>query len=400
MKPAFSNSELRKQFEAELRENILKYWMTHPLDRENGGFYGEITNDNQIHNEIERSAVLCGRLLWTYSLAYNHFKDESYLETAEWFFDYLTTRFWDEKYQGIYWALDAQGLPVNDRKHTYAQAFAIYGLSAYYQVTGREESLSLAKQLFKLIDQHTYDNVNGGNIECRARDWSTLTDMRLSALEIDSQKSMNTLLHLMEAYTALSKIWPDALLIRRLDELVRIFIKHIIDPETAHQRLFFDEQWQSLSGQISFGHDIEASWLLLEAAEALNDTDLIAQAKAIGVDMAQKVYQQACGADGSIIYEEEANGQQVSKRHWWAHAEAVVGFYNAYQLSGEDHYQKAALRVWEYIQQHFVDRKNGDWFKVLEEDGTAILDHVKVGPWECPYHHARMCMEMMVRLGG
>lgn len=392
------DSDLSQQFELELRENILHYWMEYAVDKENGGFYGEMTNENKANNQVERSAVLCGRLLWTFSIAYTQYNDASYLKTATWFFDYLTSQFWDDTYEGIYWSLNAKGQPENDRKHTYAQAFAIYGLSAYYQASGNQESLALAKKIFALIDHNSYDNINGGNIECRARDWSPLDDMRLSDQEIDSPKSMNTLLHLMEAYTALIKIWPNPLLKSRLDELIHIFIHHVIDQDTAHQRLFFNEQWLSLSNKISYGHDIESSWLLIEAAQASGDANLIAQASEIGLKMAQVVFEQAYTVEGSIIYETEADGTLVRKRHWWAHAEAVVGFYNAYQLSGNEYFKKAAIQVWQYIQDHFVDKKNGDWFRILDEEGTPILSHCKIGPWECPYHHSRMCFEMIQRI--
>jgi mannobiose 2-epimerase len=391
---------LRKQFSTELIENILAYWKSKPLDLKNGGFFGAITNDNQIINAVERSAVLCGRLLWTFSTAYTMEKSGDYLMVASWFYDYLSAYFWDTKYEGIYWSLNDDGTPHNDRKHTYAQAFAIYGLCVYYRITQEKRSLLLAKRLFALIDEYTHDAVHGGNIECRARDWSELEDMRLSELDVNSSKSMNTLLHLMEAYTQLVQLWPDPTLQERLQELIRLFLNTIVDSEKAHQKLFFDNEWHSMIGNISYGHDIEASWLILEAAEASKNEELIERAKELAVKMAQKVYDEAFNKDGSILYELTESGKQVQERHWWAHAEAVVGFYNAYQISDKPHFRDAAEQVWQYIQDHFVDTENGDWFKVLDPDGTPQPNRFKVGPWECPYHHARMCMEMMNRLGG
>jgi mannobiose 2-epimerase len=287
---------------------------------------------------------------------------------------------------------------VQDRKHTYAQAFSIYGLSAYYQASGNQKSLALAQQLFELIESHTYDAVNGGNMECRARDWSSLADMRLSDKDINSSRSMNTLLHLMEAYAALFTLWPDKNLKQKLEGLLRVFLNHIIDMKNFHLRLFFDDHWNSLLDHISYGHDIETSWLFLESAETLGDPDLITQARTISIKMAQSVYDEALGRDGSILYETGQNGFRISTRQWWTHAEAVIGFYNAYQLSGEAHFAEASARVWKYIQHHFVDKKDGDWFKHLEEDGRPILTQDKVGPWECPYHHARMCFEMIKRI--
>ncbi len=392
-------SELARQFETELTGNILPFWMNYTMDRDNGGFYGALTNDRIVHNEVERSAVLNGRILWTFSEAARRYQDQSYLLTAEWAFEALTRRFWDGESQGVYWSVDKTGKPVQDRKHTYAQAFSIYGLSAYYRVSGNLQSLELSKQLFDLIEKHTFDEQFGGNIECRAKDWSKLEDMRLSAIDINSSKSMNTLLHLMEGYAALFSVWPDEMLGSKLGGLLRLFLDKVINYQTGHQRLFFDDQWNSLSENISYGHDIETSWLFLESAEILGDQGFINEARTIGVKMADSVYHESLGADGSILYEAGPNGHRDLIRHWWAHAEAVVGFQNAFQISGEMRFAEASTRVWKFIRDHFVDHENGDWFKKLEHDGSPILTQVKVGPWECPYHHARMCFEMLRRLG-
>ena len=398
MPPEIFGNKGKQQFEAELQDNILPFWMANSPDRENGGFFGAVTNDRIAQNQVERSAVLCGRLLWTFSTAAKMYPDASYLKAADWFFDYLSTRFWDPQYQGVYWSIDKHGRPIQDRKHTYAMAFSIYGLAAYYQVSGSDKSLVLARQLFERIERHTFDAVHGGNVECRARDWASLADMRLSEIDINSSKSMNTLLHLMESYTALVKIWPDKYLTEKLDGLLRIFLTQIIDINSGHQRLYFDEEWNSLSDHVSYGHDIETSWLIMETAETLGDAALIVQARESSLKLAQTVYDESLGEDGSILYETGPHGVQVLTRHWWAHAEAVVGFYNAYQLSGKAHFARASRNVWNYIQRHFIDYKDGDWFKLLEQDGTPITTHYKVGPWDCPYHHARMCFEMIKRL--
>ncbi len=400
MQPTDTKEKLKHQFEAELRINILPYWMDKTIDRRNGGFYGALTNDNRIHNEVERSAVLNSRILWTFSTAARLYQDEAYLSTAKWAMQALTQRFWDPKHEGIFWSVDAAGNPVNDRKHVYAQAFSIYGLSAYFQVTHDPQALQLAKRLFELIDRHTYDPQFGGNIECRARDWSRLEDMRLSTIDLNSSKSMNTMLHLLEAFTALHGIWQDDKLTSRFKNLIALFSNTIIDPVSGHQRLFFDDQWRSLSENISYGHDIETSWLLLEAAEASGQPALIDQAKSNAVKMAQVVYEQSLQPDSSILYEAGPGGHKVTDRHWWAHAEAVVGFYNAFEISKKEHFLQASTRVWTYIQDHFVDHKDGDWFKLLRENGSPYFEHYKVSPWECPYHHARMCYEMIRRLGG
>jgi len=372
--------------------------MEHTVDRVSGGFYGALTNDLQVHNEVERSSVLCARILWTYARAYRLYGDASYLDMAGHAYDYLRRVFWDATYGGVYWSVDAQGAPHNDRKHTYAQAFSIYGLAEYHRATGDPEALELAQTLFRLIEAHSYDPIYGGNVECLSREWGSLADMRLSEKDLNSRKSMNTLLHLMEAYTSLLQVWEDATLRAKLRALIELFMDKIIDPSTRHFKLFFDDAWNSLSSTVSYGHDIEGSWLLVEAAEALGDPDLLQATRRIAVEMAEAVYVEGRDADGSIFYEAHLANPKRTDKHWWVQAEAVVGFYNAFQLSGRAEFADASRRVWQYIEDKFIDRTYGDWFKVLNRAGEPYPDQVKVGPWECPYHHSRVCFEMLARL--
>jgi mannobiose 2-epimerase len=384
-------------FETELRGNILPFWMNQTPDRENGGFYGAITNDLQVDNAIERSAVVYARIMWTFSTAYRVYCEDRYLDVARRAYNYLTRYFWDVDYGGMYWSLDYHGKPVNDRKHTYAQAFSIYGLVEFYRTTGEIECLHLAQELFHLVEQHTSDSEYGGNLECRNRQWDTLEDMRLSTKEVNCAKSMNTLLHLIEAYTNLMRVWDDPELKSKQQALIRSFIDHIVEPQTHHLKLFFDRDWRSLSREVSYGHDIEASWLLVEAAEVLGEPNLLAETRRIAVEMAQAVYAEGCNADGSLLYERTPL-EIKDDRHWWVQAEAVVGFYNAYQLSGQDTFARAAAESWQYIQSHLIDRQHGDWFKVLDNHNVPYPTQYKVGPWECPYHHSRMCFELIYRL--
>ncbi len=394
----FDREALRRRLEAEVRGNILPFWMTSTVDDVNGGFYGAVTNDRQVQNDAPRSAILCARILWTYATAYRLFQDAAYLSMATRAYRYLTEVFWDPAFDGVYWHIDAQGRPLYDRKHSYAQAFAIYGLAEYCRATGDAQSLARAQTLYRLLEAHCYDAVNEGYVEGCSRTWGALDDMRLSDKEPNCRKSMNTLLHIMEAYTNLLRVWDNAGLKAKQRSLIQVFLRHVIDPQTYHFRLFFDDAWQSLSPNVSYGHDIEGSWLLVEAAEGLGEADLLAECKTVAVKMAEAVYAEGREPDGSLLYERTPEGVPFYDRHWWVQAEAMVGFYNAYQLSGQAHLAEAAYRSWQYIEDHFVDRQNGEWFKVVTRDGTPRQDQPKAGPWECPYHNSRMCYEMLGRL--
>jgi len=395
----FNPSDFRQQVEEELTGDILPFWMTHVVDRANGGFYGAVTNDLQVHNEVPRSAILCARILWTYATAYRRLGAEQYLPIARRAYDYLTRVFWDGEYGGVYWQVDYRGNPIFDRKHHYAQAFAIYGLSEYYRATHEPGSLELAQTLFHLLEKYAYEPLYRGYIEGSTRQWESLADMRLSDADINCRKSMNTMLHILEAYTNLLRVWDDAQLRAQHRALLETFLQHIIDHQAGHFKLFFDDRWHSLSENISYGHDIEGSWLLVEAAQVQGDAGLAERVRASALNMAAAVYREGIDDDGSLFYEGSPQGLVNTGKAWWAQAEAVVGFYNAYQLSGQVDFAHAAYRCWSYIQTKMVDRTHGEWYKQLHRDGTPDNARYKAGPWDCPYHQSRACFEMLARLG-
>lgn len=398
MGPIIEKAERRRQFQGELTGNILPFWMTNAVDLVHGGFHGEVTNDLRVNDAVPRSSVICARVLWTYSAAYRRLGDEEYLAMARWAHDYLMGSFWDPEHGGVYWQIDRSGHPVSDRKLHYAQAFAIYGLSEYYRATGEEEALARAMELFRRLESHGVDPAHGGYIDGSRRDWRTLSDMRLSSDEPHSRKSMNTTLHLLESFTNLLRVSSDALLRTRHRALIETFVERIVDPNTGHLRLFFDDAWHPLTEGVSFGHDIEASWLLTEAAKLHDTSELEATARSTALNLASAVLREGVDDDGSLFGSSGPHGIVDTRKEWWPQAEAVIGFYNAFELSGDTRFEQAAYRSWDYIGDRLVDRTHGGWFKRVHRDGTPDPTSPKVGPWNCPYHHARTCLEMLTRL--
>lgn len=377
---------------------ILTYWQTYTLDQEHGGFHGKIDNDNRVLPRAPKGSVLNARILWTFSAAYHATRQADYLTTATRAFDYLTQHFIDPEYDGVYWTVDYQGRPLDTKKQIYALAFALYGLAEYHGATGSEAALAHAQALFHTIEAHSHDAENGGYLEALARDWTPLADLRLSAKDANEKKTMNTHLHILEAYATLYRTWPDARLHRRISELLHLFADHIIDPETHHLRLFFDEQWVARPDVVSYGHDIEAAWLLLEAAEILGDAALTARFQALAVPLARAAAE-GLSADGGLSYEyEPARQHLVAEKHWWVQAEAMVGFLNAYQLTHEKAFYDQFLAVWDFTQRHIIDHERGEWLWGVHADHRLMTGEDKAGLWKCPYHTSRACREVVRRL--
>jgi mannobiose 2-epimerase len=384
--------------EAELLSNILPFWLEHAIDDEHGGFRGQIANDLTFDSRAAKGLILNARILWTFSKAFGVYRDPVYLAAARRAYEYLVRFFWDREFGGVYWMVDYQGVPIDTKKRIYGQAFTVYALAEYYHATGDAEILARALRLAEEIEAASHDDKHGGYFETYERDWTLAVDQRLSDVDLDEKKSMNTHLHLLEAYAALLRYHEDTGVRNRLRELIEIFLDHIVDPRNQHFILYFDEEWKRRCEKISFGHDIEGSWLLCEAAEILGDSSLLDRVRAVAVKMAQAVYAQGLDADGGLLYEADPTGIIDADRIWWPQAEAVVGFLNAYELSGKRHFKDAAERSWAFIERNIVDHEHGEWFWLVSTTGVPGAKQDKVGEWKCPYHNSRTCFEVMERL--
>lgn len=382
---------------SELENNILPFWMNKMEDNEEGGFYGQITGEDELKPEASKGAILNARILWTFSSAYRLLKKPEYLETATRAKRYLIDRFYDPQYGGIYWELDYKGNPLDTKKQIYAIGFAIYGLSEYARATGDEEALAYAQQLFDVIEQHSFDSEQNGYVEALTRDWQPIEDMRLSDKDENEKKTMNTHLHILEPYTNLYRVWKDEQLERQLRNLIEVFITRILDPQTGHLNLFFEEDWTNKYRIVSYGHDIEASWLIHEAALVLGDPELLKRIEPIIIRIARAA-DEGLNPDGSMIYENFLDKQKIDRElHWWVQAENVVGHINLYQHFGDTEALDTAARCWEFIKTKLIDREQGEWHWSLLPEGTVNRRDDKAGFWKCPYHNGRMCMEVIER---
>ncbi|MEN6618825.1 MAG: AGE family epimerase/isomerase [Rikenellaceae bacterium] len=385
-----------------LLTNTLPFWSKKMSDMENGGFYGRVTGDNEVIPTADKGAILNSRILWTFSavnrfLNYRGLVDPEFLNIATISKRYLIDHFYDKTYGGVYWSVNYKGEPVNTKKQFYALGFAIYGLSEYFRATDDTEALKYAKKLFYTIEEHSFDSKHNGYIEATTRDWKEIKDMRLSDKDVNEKKTMNTHLHILESYTNLYRIWPDERLRHQLINLVNLFPDKILDKKTNHLGLFFDEKWHRHGNEISFGHDIEASWLILEAAKVLDDKNLTSMA----LDCTRKIAFAALEGlqeDGSMIYELHNDGTADMERHWWVQAETLIGLiylnkFHDYPIAG-----KLAEKSLQYISDNLLDYKNGEWYWSIKADGSVNTVDDKAGFWKCPYHNSRMCIEALEQL--
>ena len=388
---------LKKEMKQCLENNILRYWIDKVTDKEHGGYYGRVDGHDHVHPEAEKGAILNGRILWAFSAAYRVMKNKEYLDAATRAKDYILDHFIDKEYGGVYWSLDCEGKPLDTKKQTYAIGFVIYGLSEYARATGDKQALDAAIKLYHDIEAHAYDAVNGGYVEALTREWNPIADMRLSDKDENGAKTMNTHLHVIEPYTNLYRVWPSKELHESIHRLFDVFTDKLYNKETHHLDLFFDNAWHGRRNVESYGHDIEATWLLWETALVLGEDDVKAKLGPIVVDLA-KAADEGLQPDGSMIYEHwKDTGKTDRQRQWWVLCENVIGHVNLYQYFNDASALKVAKDCWTFIDKHLVDHVNGEWHWAVDDNGKINLDDDKAGFWKCPYHNSRMCLEIIER---
>ena len=392
------NKTLRPRLLSEF-EHIMNFWIDKSVDEKEGGFYGEVNREGVPVANAPKSVVLNARILWTFSMAYNFLKKEEYLQMAHRAYDYIITHCWDTQQGGLFWSVTHDGKMLDGRKQIYAQGFGIYGLSEYYVASGKQESLDYALELYHLIEKHSFDKEHKGYIEALSRQWQPLENMRLSAKDANEPKSMNTHLHIIEPYTNLYRVWPDKTLAQQMHSLISVFLDHIINQKTGHFKLFFEMDWKVKGNMISYGHDIEGAWLLCEAAKVLGDASLIKEVQTVALKMTDAIIHEALAPDGSLYYELEPDSGHLEKdRHWWPQTEALVGFMNAWQITGNDLYLRKMEAIWQFIDHKIIDRQHGEWFLRINEQNQPVLSDPKIGFWKCPYHNSRALMEVYRRI--
>ncbi|MCX2678602.1 AGE family epimerase/isomerase [Galbibacter sp. EGI 63066] len=396
------NSNALKIIKNELREelkSIISYWKTYSIDTENDGFIGRRDHYNHPIQQANKGIILNSRLLWSFSAILNSKeKDPDLKSYAERAFQYLHDHFRDKKYGGVYWELDHKGKPTIRKKQIYAQAFTVYALSEYYLFSEDKKAKAWAITIFELIEKHAFDTEKNGYIEAFEGDWKPIQDMRLSDKDLNGSKTMNTHLHILEAYTTLYKIHPEKAVKDALENLITLFLEKFLNKDYNFE-LFFDDDWNLQGELISFGHDIEAIWLLVDAAKSTKNDNLLQKVNAILVPVSDTFLKKGyIKAKGVLNEMDRATKKIDTDRHWWPQVEAMIGLYYSYEHSGNTVYKDALIDIWEFTKKHIIDRENGEWFFRIDENFKPYTNEDKTSMWKSPYHISRACLVLIDKL--
>lgn len=377
-----------------LVHKILSFWKN-LKDEEFGGYYGYKGYDLIVDKKAVKGCILNSRILWFFSNCYMLLGDESILPYAIHAYRFLKEYCVDREHGGIYWSLTYDGRPEDTTKHTYNQAFAIYALASYYDAVKDEEALELSLELWRLIEMKCRDEY--GYLEAFNICFEPADNDKLSENGIIAEKTMNTLLHVFEAYTELYRVTKLDAVGDNIRYMLDLIADQVYNPKLGRQEVFFDRKWHTLIDLYSYGHDIETAWLIDRGLDILDDPAYTEKLSPITVDITRNIYERAY-IDHSLVNESE-NGIVDTTRIWWVQAEAVVGFLNGWQRNPEhSEYLDAAKDIWDYIRTYFVDkREDSEWYWALDADRRPLEKPI-VEPWKCPYHNGRMCIEVVRRL--
>ena len=377
-----------------LTDCIIPFWKK-LRDDENGGYYGYMDHDLKVDKKAVKGCILNSRITWFFANAYMTLKDESLLEEAKHGYEFMQKYCVDKEKGGVYWSVGYDGTPEDTTKHTYNQAFSIYALSSYYDASGDEEALKTAMDLFHIIEERCMDEI--GYKEAFDREFKEIENDKLSENGVIAEKTMNTLLHVFEAYTELYRVSKNADVKKRLEWILDTIADKIYNPKLHRQEVFFDREMNSILDLHSYGHDIETAWLIRRGTDILGEKSYEDKMLPIILDLTSQVYKVAF--DGNSLANECEKGVVDQNRIWWVQAETVIGFLNGYALAPEHtEYLEAAKAEWNFIKEHVVDKRPGsEWFWDVNRKGESVDDKPIVEPWKCPYHNGRMCMEVIRR---
>ena len=386
-----------EEIKSHLLENIIPFWKS-LRDDEYGGYYGWMDYDLKLDKKAVKGCILNSRILWFFSNAYTLLKDESLLEEAKHGFAFMKEHCMDKENGGIFWSIKYSGEPEDTTKHTYNQAFAIYALSSYYEASGDEEALNMAKGLFRIIEERCTDDI--GYKEAFDKEFHEIENDKLSENGVIAQKTMNTLLHVFEAYTELYRVAKLPEVKERLEWIMDTFADKVYNPELHRQEVFFDAEMNSIIDLHSYGHDIETAWLIDRGVEVLGEKEYEEKMTPITKDLTAQIFKIAF--NGHSLANECEKGVVNTHRIWWVQAETVVGFLNGWKMNPDKpEYLEAAQNEWEFIKKHVIDKRSGsEWFWEVDENGNPYPGRPIVEPWKCPYHNGRMCFEVIKRSEG
>lgn len=392
------NEKINKQINKEIKEHLVKgiipFWES-LRDEEFGGYYGYMGFDRKLEQTAIKGCILNSRIIWFFSNAYLVLGNQNLLEDARHGFEFMKRYCLDKEYGGVYWAVEYDGTPADTTKHTYNQAFAIYALSSYYDASGDKEAIRIAEEIYQLVEGKCIDEE--GYLEAFSREFHPEQNDKLSENGVMADKTMNTLLHVFEAYTEFYRVTGKEEVKERLKWMLDIMAEKIYNPALHRQEVFFDTHYHSILNLHSYGHDIETAWLVDRGLEVIGDSRYQEKMAPVIKDLTRQIYETAF--DGHSLANECEKGIVDTDRVWWVQAEGIVGFLDGYEKdTSKTEYLEAAKAIWQYIRNYVIDKRNGsEWFWLLDKDGRPYEDKPIVDPWKCPYHNGRMCIEVIRR---